>query len=512
MKYGASPARIAAALAACLFLPLTAHAQQTSSRPELTQVYLVQNSGWMEPFYADRGSQFRSVVTSLIESTRIEGVDVIVATFNQNGQIPGHTSPEQVFAGPYDRERIGSVITAIEPPRRPDGKYADSDFFGALNGTANDLTGGRQAIIWMITNNKASPNNSQEVIQNTGKFYASLRDTEQFRKIVAFPIRMQVHGPHYNEFGFIVYGIAYGELASKALSFLIADDQPVRKFFTDPPVRVKPLDQDPLRLELTAQSLEPVDAALEQGVLTLRHVPGSSESEVRLIGRLVNSYYPQEIQAAVLSAGSSATAGAPSIDAQISPKSIQGLPPRATLGDVVLDLRIPAVRRSSIFQDHAQAQGYLYIRLSDARLGLGRDFVSRMKDVFGINLLMRDQKQAEASQLPEVFFDYQRVKSATTAVPIVVVYDFSPWPLILASVGGILVLGLLGGGGVLAVLPRAYSVRVGSSTVKVKLRPFEERIVQAPSGVRAKVRGPLLGKPAVEVLGNDTEAVNKVHA
>ena len=38
--------------------------------------------------------------------------------------------------------------------------------------------------------------------------------------------------------------------------------------------------------------------------------------------------------------------------------------------------------RSSIFQDHVEADGYLVIKLSNATLTLGPDFVERMKDVF----------------------------------------------------------------------------------------------------------------------------------
>ena len=93
------------AFAAGLIVCLCGNAHADSGRegeratPNLSEVYLIQNSGWMEPFYADQGSQFRSVVTSLIGATQLVGVATIVATFNQDGQIPGHSSPERVFAG-----------------------------------------------------------------------------------------------------------------------------------------------------------------------------------------------------------------------------------------------------------------------------------------------------------------------------------------------------------------------------------------------------------------------------
>ena len=473
--------------------------------PSLSEVYLVQNSGWMEPFYADQGSQFRTVITSLIDSTQLVGVTTIVATFNQDGQIPSHPSPEKVFAGPYDQTKIAATVGGIQPPRRPDGKYADSDFFGALNGTINGLLNGHQGIIWMITNNKDSPNNSQEVMANTQKFYDDLRGSEFIKRIVAFPIRMRVHGPHYDEGGFIIYGVAYGDQAARALNFLIADGQPIRKVFTAPPVRLKPLDQDPLKLQLTAQTSGQIEAALENGILTIRHIPNSSDAHIALTGDLVNSYYPQQVERAQLSATGAPTKGITPFAVHLSPETIQDLPPGGSLKGVTIDLHFAPVRRSSIFQDHAESDGYLVIKLSNATLTLGSDFVARMKDVFGVDLLARDQRSMQANGLPAVFFDYQRVNAASTVIPVRLVYDFSAWPLILVPCAGFALLALLGGLGFLLVVPRKYTVRVGGSNVQVRLRPFENRIVQGGSGVRANVRGPLFGAPSVEPIDAEPE-------
>jgi hypothetical protein len=131
--------------------------------------------------------------------------------------------------------------------------------------------------------------------------------------------------------------------------------------------------------------------------------------------------------------------------------------------------------------------------------------MDRMKDVFGVDLFARDQSAMPANGLPAVFFDYQRVNAATTAIPVRLIYDFSPWPLILTVCAGIFLLALAGGGGLLAVMPRKYTVRVGGSNVQVRLRPFEQRTVQGGSGARATVRGSLFGAPSVQPLGQEAE-------
>lgn len=476
---------------------------------DIGQVYLVQNSGWMEPFYADHGSQFRAVVTALIGATRLEGVPTTVASFNQNGQIPGQASPETVFSGAYDRAAVARAVDGIVPPRRPDGKYADSDFYGALNGAVTGLLGGRQGIVWMVTNNKASPDNSQEVLANTRRFYDDLRKAPFFTRLIAFPIRMPVKGPHYDERGFIIYGIAYGARAARALDFLTADGQPVRKVFTAPPVRLKPLDQNPLRLQLTAQTQNGMNVSLEEGVLVVRHVPAVGGA-LSLLGNLVNAYYPQEVVSAKLTA--TADGGFPFAVA-LSRGEVSHLGPGAALKDIRIALNFPAVGRPNLFSDHAEVDGALLINLTDAKLSLSPAFVERMKDVFGIDLLMRDQDRLQINGLPNVFFDYQRVSGATTTVPIHLVYDYSPWPALLAMIGGGLALLFVVGGGFLVLTPRRYTVRLEGGNVPVRLRPFETRTVQNAMGVRARVRGALFGAPAVATLdglaGAKPEIVNK---
>lgn len=482
----------AALLGAILLMPRAAAA---ASDAPLTEAYLIQNSGWMEPFYADRGSQFRAVVTALIDATQLAGAATVVATFNQNGQIPGHASPERIFSGAYDKAAVARAVAGVFAPRRADGKYADSDFYGALNGAVNDFLGGRQGIVWMATNNKASPDNSPEVLANTRRFYDDLRKMPYFSRLIAFPIRMRVRGPNYDERGFVIYGIAYGERAAAALDWLVADGQPTRRVFTAPPVRLKPLERDPLRLQLSAQSAHGMTVSLEGGRLVVRHVPPRG-GRLSLTGDLINSYYPQQVETAKLSVETPSAA----FGASASQIAVSRLGPGAALKNIRIDLRFPPATRPSIFTDHALASGQLLLKLSDATLTLSPEFVARMKDVFGVDLLMRDQSRMQANGLPSVFFDYRRVNAAATAVPVYLVYDFSPWPTILAFSGCGFALALLIAGIVHFARPRRYTVRIGAANVPVRLRPFERCAVQSHDGVRALVRGAIFGKPSVTVV------------
>ena len=44
------------------------------------QVFLVQNSGWMEPFYADPASQFKPLVAELVNAVVTSGDQVVLAS------------------------------------------------------------------------------------------------------------------------------------------------------------------------------------------------------------------------------------------------------------------------------------------------------------------------------------------------------------------------------------------------------------------------------------------------
>ncbi|WP_218574310.1 hypothetical protein [Pseudomonas sp. FSL R10-1339] len=64
----------------CLLLSLVLASSVASAEP-LRQVFLVQNSGWMEPFYSDPSSPFKSMVTQLV-GTAAGSAEVVIGGFN----------------------------------------------------------------------------------------------------------------------------------------------------------------------------------------------------------------------------------------------------------------------------------------------------------------------------------------------------------------------------------------------------------------------------------------------
>ena len=258
-------------------------------------LYLIQNSGWMEPFYTDQNSLFKPLLRQLVEASHTERV--IVAGFNQDGQVPGHPSPEVAYDGPYAQAAVDSAVNGITMPSRDRGRLADADFNGALSKSLNVILDAKSSIVWLVTNNKNSPGNSPEIVRNTRDFAEALRNSPFLPYVVAYPVEMRVTGRLYTETGLIIYAIAYGDEAADALRDMVAAP-PLRGLFTDPPVKLKHLDQAPL-------AFTPAGASATGGAPgaapVVADVSADGRAVLELHGSLRSEYYPQVIDGADLS-------------------------------------------------------------------------------------------------------------------------------------------------------------------------------------------------------------------
>lgn len=480
-------------------------AQGTGAGDDVRQVFLIQNSGWMEPFYLDPASPLKPFVARLVASSNLKGVDVALASFNQDGQVAGRRSPELLYEGPYRKEAVGAAIDRIDLPRKASGAYADADFRGALLGTFQRILKGRQGIIWIVTNNKDAPDNNPAVVENTRAFYRALRESPHITSIAAFPMRKVVTGPHFKEKGLIIYAIAYGERASEALGAILRDGAPVRALFPAPPVKLKPLSEDPVELQLTSSASD-IDARVSQGRLVINGAPGGEASTIRLEGRLKNTYYPQNIaEARLSSAWRSSDPALAKAMVGMEPQLLRNVPAYSNSGPVILELRLPDIPRAGglagILEDERSLTGEIEVRLDAIKFSLDPGFVSRISAISGGETIEAEQAEAAmAAHLPEVFLDYRRVSSASMKVPVQINFRYSAWPLILLIGLGLLLLGLLAFFLVVMTRPRTYLVRVGQSDLRVAIKPRESRTLADAYGTRAEVTGRLFGPPSVRTI------------
>ena len=481
------PRSWAAAAALAVFLLIGA------ARAEVPSLYLVQTSGWMEPFFTDPASPFKPLLQSLVDASQTGRT--VIADFNQDGQVPGRRSPEVAYDGPFAAGPVHAAINGLSLAVRPGGRLADADFDGALVRSLSEVLGGKPGIVWVVTNNKNSRNNSPEINRNTRDFAEMVRSSPYLPFVAAYPVRMPVTGRQYTERGLIIYAIAYGEEAAAALQKVV-ESAPMRSLFTDPPFKLKHLDEAPLVFSVTGGSAGGGGASsLPGGGILLQGVPPSGEGTIRVAGVLRSDYYPQTIVSADVSLAWAALDGVDdpaSLPAEVEPRVLRGLASGGQQGSMVIVLHTPAVARppgiAGLFAENRVLNGSLQLRLTNLQMALGDDFTAKMGEI------------AALDQLPDVFADYQKVGAATAVIPITLVVQFSALPLAaalgLAALVVLAVLGFL----VLATRSRRYSVAVEGGSRSFTLRPMQSLTVPMARGRSLVVTGRLFGPHRSKVL------------
>lgn len=469
------------------------------ARAEIPSLYLVQNSGWMEPFFADRASPFKPLLRSLVDASQTG--QTIVASFNQDGEVPGHRSPEVAYDGPYAAPRVGAAIDGIALATRPGNRLADADFNGALARSLDEILNGKPGIVWVVTNNKNSRNNSPEINRNTRDFAELVRSSPYLPFVVAYPVRMPVTGRQYTERGLIIYAIAYGDEAAASLAKVV-DGAPMRALFTDPPFKLKHLDEAPLAFSVSGAASPVSAASLPGGGILIENVPAAGDGTVRVAGTLRSDYYPQTIVSADVALAWSVLDGVAdpaSLEASVEPNTLSRLASGAQQGNVTLVLRTPAVARppglAGLFAQSKALNGQLQLRLTNLSMALGDDFTAKMSEI------------AALDQLPDVFADYQKVTTATAAIPAVLMVHFSPAPLIAALGLGALAVAAIAAAVALLSRARRCNVVADGRSRPITLRPMQSQTVALDNGRSLVVTGRLFGPHRQRMLEPTPKAV-----
>lgn len=475
-------------IVAILFAVLTAATVQAAN---VRQVLLVQNSGWMLPFYEDPDNRFKASVADFAGRILPFSNEVVVASFNQS--LGDNKSPAVQFRG-SDASAINNAIRGIQLARKPGGAYADTDFREALVSAINEFTPGEPALIWLVTNNRNSPNNSTETVLKNKQFYTFIQDTREIARIVAYPLKLSVVGQSrrdYSANGLMFYGIAYGDAADAVLRHMLDSK---RVFGQANVARLKPLDSEALTFIPKSVDTPGVKVSLsEQDRKTLvLTVPADSQARsARLTGNLRNDFFPYDIVTArpALTASGFLRDGNSGLAARLVAHEVLKIAVGDTSPDVSVDLQIPPLPSmfspEVIFGAGYRLGGVLQFELRDQRLIVSPAFVSYLNDLFP-----RDP-------LPDLLIPGESSRSSTTRQPIVIVVEYPVWPLILLGVLGLTTLvGLIGGMVVMGKSTR-YKVTIDGHERAMALKRFASVELRNARGERVGVLKRRFGRPQV---------------
>lgn len=407
---------------------------RASDSPVLN-IFMIQNSGWMEPFYEDSNSQFKSLVATVIEKTNPGMEGIVVASFNQS--LGENISPLLAYRG-NDRTAINKAIQGVNLAKKPGGAYADTDFREAIVGAITQNSPGSPCILWIFTNNKNSPQNSEETAARNKEFYNWLQSEGNIKRIVAYPYPMKVQGKHFQANGMMIYALAYGEPADEKLKKLIASGLP----FKDQPARLKPLNADAITfVPTTVTGQGNFKAALGSDNQTLElQFDSSSKPEVAVInGVFTNNFFPYDIQSADVSFSVKFQGDSHDIQSAIEPEHVSEIPTGKSSKPVQVKIGIPSLpsiwkNPEIIFKSGYQAPAIMEFVLANQNLKLSPEFVKRMDELF------------PGDPLPEIFVPGESAKQSATSRPLVVNVVYPIWPLfvlilaILLVIAGIIII------------------------------------------------------------------------
>ena len=386
--------------------------------------FLVQNSGWMEPFYADARSPFKLLVAAVATAAAAPEDPVFTLAFSQAS--PTNISPALLHQG-RGPAGLSAALASLAPAKKSNGgALADTDFTEAISRTIDGPFKSAPGILWVFTNNKNSPNNDPATAERNRDFYRVLHLEPSITKTLAFPLGMHVKGQLYSASGLMVYALAYGDSAARALDRIMAEGR-LSKVLTAPPARLKPINQDAVRIVPTSVKNSPnIRARLgdDRRTLILDVEANRLVPTVTLQATLENLFYPYVISAARVDAV--LTAGTARSPVAVTPPLITGLQPGAAqsvevqvalpIGQIPSSWSLPALMAMG---KQVVVPMVVDIGLSEQKLALSKKFSVDMNGLF------------PGDPISEVFVPPDSVRASHALVPMLVRVQYPLLPLVM---------------------------------------------------------------------------------
>ena len=467
------------AVAAC-GLATAAIAADAARAAGIQHAFLVQNSGWMEPFYVDPGSRLKPLVAAVAAAATTADDTVFTLAFSQSSA--ANPSPVQLAKsqGGADVDRhLGPLTVALKRGPGSAGStrgsggtgasaaLADTDLKEAITRTITGPFNAQPGIVWIFTNNKNSPNNDAQTAARNRDFYRLLHLEPSITKTLVFPLKMPVRGKLYEAKGLMVYALAYGQPAAAALDRIMAEGR-LSRVLTRAPARLKPVDQDAVRIVPTGVKGAPnvrASLAADQRTLVLDVAAAGLVPEVTLHAELENLFHPYVIRQGVVEAA--LQAGVQRSPVRVSPTAIQGLQPGARQ-PVDVSFTLPMARVPSVWSMQAlAAMGKqvlvpltVEMTLTGQQLGVSNAFAAELGELF------------PGDPISEVFAPPDSVRASRVRVPLLLRVQYPLGPVVALMAGLLALLALPVGWALARKSSQRYELLVDGVRRQVVLKRF----------------------------------------
>lgn len=437
--------------------------------------FLIQNSGWMEPFYVDPSSQLKPLVAAVAGASTTADDTVFTMAFSQSNG--GNVSPVLLAQG-QGAATVAGQLAPLKLARKGSGAtLADTDIQEAVIKTITGPFQSKPGILWIFTNNKNSPNNDSRTAERNRDFYRLLHLEPSITKTVVFPLKMPVQGKLYSAKGLMIYALAYGKPAAEALDRIMIEGR-LSKVLTNAPARLKPVDQDAVRIVPEAvKNVANVRASLgaDQRTIVLDVDAANLVPEVVLQASLQNLFYPYVIRSA--SVGAVLAAGGTRTPVLVSPATVRGLQSGARQ-PVEVRFSLPMAQVPSPWSAQAMAaMGKRVFLPMTVEIGLSGQQLA-LSDTFAAEL----QETFPGDPISEIFTPPESVRASTARVSLLVRIQYPLMP-VLMLMGTLLV--LVGGAGALFLVSgrsKRFELVVDGVRRQMLLKPFARLVVRDGEG------------------------------
>jgi len=405
-------------------------------------VFLFDNSGSMSGFYREQNSSFKVFCKALIKNSVTQNDDAGVMLFTKTDTKRGLSSPKEIFNGNGKTLIAEQVMNDFKMMRGNDGGFGTTDLIEALDKAVESIKE-KPGIIWLVTDNINDNSGSGDSSYfNTLEFYKRLRNDDNIKKILLYPIPEKVVEAGYASNGYVVYGIVYSKIKLSQAE-LEKYDALIRGIgIKQKAITLKPLDVGTVVLNPKVTQSKIAPGKLYYDGKTLRGFDFEEGERVKETFNdltLKSNLYPYIIKSAKLDVRldnfKSSDYSVKSLGTQtISPSTVSNVSPEGEVTGFSILFNMPEITPTfsfnTIFKEDFSIGGNLVLEVSQVDILLDEGYMNSFRELFALQ------------SVPEIFKPVLKDKKIITHIPLEIRMKYGPWRLFVL-IGILLIVGAI---------------------------------------------------------------------
>jgi hypothetical protein len=402
-------------------------------------IFLLDNSGSMSGYYREANSAFKIFCKAVIKNSVRPDDYANVYLFTKTDAKRGLTSPKNIFNGSGKDLLSDQLNDKLIMMRANDGGFGTTDLIEALDKSIANIKG-ETAIIWLITDNINDNSGSGDSSYfNTLEYYKRLRNDENIKKVLLYPVPEKIVEAGYQSNGYVVYGIVYSKKSMEQKS-LDEYDKILRGIgIKQKPITLKPLDIGTIVLNPKVTQSKIVPGKLFYDGKTLRGFDFQESEKIKETFSdlsLKSNLFPYIIKSAKLDVKldnfKSSDYSVKTLGTQtITPSTVSNVSPEGEVKgfSVLFDMPeiSPKFSFNTIFKEDFTVGGNLVLEVTNVDILLDENYVNSFKELFALQTI------------PEIFKPVLKDKKILTYIPLEIRIKYGAWRLF-ALIGMIILL------------------------------------------------------------------------